>query len=393
MKVSSNDQLSVPRPRGWRLLFGLISLSLGLGLLSMLGLASNQRQFGFSYLTGFTFIASLGTGTLFWIMIHHITDAGWSVVLRRLLENYSKSLPLLLVLFVPIVMNAELVYRWTTSVEESVLAKQSWLNLPFFAIRGAIYLLIWSGLAWWLATTSSRQDATADPASSKRMQGASAPGLIVLALTTTYASFDWLMSLEPTWSSTIFGVYFWAGSIVGSLALLTLAILGLHAAGWLRNTITTEHLHDLGKLMFGFTIFWAYIAFSQYFLIWYANLPEETSYFIARRTGSWNGLSWSLAIGQFLVPFLVLMPRTFKRNAPILGFAAAWILLFHYVDMYWLVMPTLHSEGVRVHWLDLTIPVAMLSGTLALTTWLSLGKPLVPVGDPRLSESLAFHSS
>jgi hypothetical protein len=326
-------------------------------------------------------------------MIHHITDAGWSVVLRRLLENYSQSLVILLILFVPIVLNAGPVYRWTTSVETAVVAKQAWLNLPFFTIRGFLYLSIWAGIALWMARVSHHQDSTGDVHDSKRMQGASAPGLIILALTTTYASFDWLMSLDPTWSSTIFGVYFWAGGIVGSLALLTLSIVLLHAAGWLRNTITTEHLHDLGKLLFGFIVFWAYIAFSQYLLIWYANLPEETSYFIQRRTGSWNAFSWSLAIGHFAVPFVLLMPRTFKRNSRILGFAAAWILIFHYVDIYWLVMPVLDPKGVQFHWLDLTLPLGMLCGTLTFATWIALGKPLIPVGDPRLSESLNFHNS
>ena len=214
----------------------------------------------------------------------------------------------------------------------------------------------------------------------------------MLAFTTTYASFDWIMSLDPTWASTIFGVYFWAGAIVASLALLTLTIVLLHSQGLLQNTITTEHLHDLGKLLFGFTIFWTYIAFSQYLLIWYANLPEETSYFILRRTGTWNIVSWSLAIGHFVVPFLMLMPRTFKRNPLILGLVACWILVFHYVDLYWLIMPTLHRSGFLPHWLDLTVPLAMFSATLALATWLSLGKPLIPVGDPRIQESLSFHN-
>lgn len=392
MKAYANDECSSLRRDGQRSLLGLIAVSAVLGIISLIGLLLDRSQFGFSYLLGFSFVASLGTGALFWVMIHHITGAVWSVVFRRFLEKYSQSLTLLLILFIPILLNAGPVYRWITSSEAIVVAKQSWLNLPFFAIRGFLYLAVWCGLAWWMVMASSRQDAITDRLESKKMHNRSALGLIILAFTTSYASFDWLMTLDPAWSSTIFGVYFWAGGIIGSLALLTLSIVLLHAAGWLRNTITAEHFHDLGKLMFGFIVFWAYIAFSQYFLIWYANLPEETSYFIQRRTGSWNSLSWSLVVGHFVVPFVLLLPRTFKRNPQILGFVAAWILAFHYVDIYWQVMPVLHPRGVQFHWLDLTLPLAMLSGTLALSTWFAIGSKLIPVGDPRLGESLSFQN-
>ncbi len=217
--------------------------------------------------------------------------------------------------------------------------------------------------------------------------------MIVLALTTSLAAFDWLMSLDPHWSSTIFGVYFWAGALVSSLAALILTVLGLRGIGLLRETITTEHLHDLGKLLFGFVIFWAYIAFCQYFLIWYANIPEETRWYVTRRTGVWNTLSWSLLFGHFLVPFTLLLFRSVKRDPFWLGFVAMWILAFHYIDLYWLIMPASGIEGVRPSWLDVSL--ALMRRLSAGRSWqrACATRPLVPVGDAHLAESIAFRNT
>jgi hypothetical protein len=224
------------------------------------------------------------------------------------------------------------------------------------------------------------------------MTATSAWGLVLLALTTSFAATDWLMSLDPHWSSTIFGVYFWISSLLGSLAAVVLLVLGFRSAGWLRDTITIEHLHDLGKLLFGFVIFWAYIAFCQYFLIWYADFPEESHWYAARRLGVWSSMSWSLVLGHFVVPFVLLLFRSTKRSPVWLGFIALWILVFHYVDFCWLIMPALGPEGVKPHWLDvaLLLGLAFLGG--AIIAWACQARPLVPIGDPRLAESLAFRN-
>ena len=177
------------------------------------------------------------------------------------------------------------------------------------------------------------------------MRAISSWGLVLLGLTSSYAGFDWLMSLDPHWASTMYGVYVWAGSLVSSLAALILLTLALRGSGWLGRTVTTEHLHDLGKLLFGFVVFWTYIAFCQYFLIWCANFPEETRWYITRRSGSWNTLSWALCFGHFTVPFFLLLFRSIRRDPFWLGFLAAWILVFHYLDLYWLIMPELYPEG------------------------------------------------
>jgi hypothetical protein len=215
----------------------------------------------------------------------------------------------------------------------------------------------------------------------------------VLGLTTSHAAFDWMMSLDPHWVSTLFGVYFWIGSLLASLAALITIILWLRYLGILRHTITVEHLHDLGKLLFSFVVFWAYIAFSQYFLIWYANLPEETEWYIARRTGDWNILSWGLFFGHFVVPLVILLLRGVRRNPFWLGFMATWILVFHYLDLYWLIMPAIRDATDAPRWIDLPPLLTVLFLYGALVAHACQGRALVPVGDHGLADSIAFHES
>ena len=222
------------------------------------------------------------------------------------------------------------------------------------------------------------------------MARVSAGGLFLLAITSTFAAFDWLMTLDYRWVSTIFGVYFWAGSFVASMAALTLLVVGLRAAGILSKTITVEHLHDLGKLQFGFVIFWAYIAFSQYFLIWYGNLPEETRYFLARRTTQWNGLSWAVMIGNFPIPFLLLVTHGSKRDPIRMAFVSVWLLIFHYLDLYWQTMPTLSVETFQPHWLDIATLLFLLAASIRIVAGACLSRSLIPLKDPRLAESLVF---
>ncbi len=224
------------------------------------------------------------------------------------------------------------------------------------------------------------------------MRRLSCAGLPVLAVTASFAGFDWLMSLEPHWASTMFGVYFWAQSLVSSLAALIVVALVLRGTGWLRQTITVEHLHDLGKLLFGFVVFWTYIAFSQYFLIWYANLPEETSWYIAHRMGTWNTLSWALCFGHFTVPFFLLLFRKTRRDPFWLGFLAVWVLVFHYLDLFWVIMPTPYPEGVLPDWQDASTLAALVLAVGAVVAHGCRVRALVPVGDPHLPGSLAFRN-
>jgi hypothetical protein len=266
-----------------------------------------------------------------------------------------------------------------------------YLNFPFFLARAVLYFGVWAWLALRLSSWSARQDLDKDAGHTRKMRGISAPGMVLLGVTTTFAAFDWIMSLDPHWYSTIFGVYFWAGSIVGSLAAQTVLVILLRSVGVLNAAVTAEHLHDLGKLLFSFVIFWAYIAFSQYFLIWYANIPEETVWYARRLEGGWLGVALALVLGHFALPFVILLSRSAKRNSLVLGLVALGVLGFHYVDLYWQIMPQFLPHNPVIHWLDGATLVAILA-TCGLVVLHGMRRhPLIPVGDPQLEESLQLH--
>jgi hypothetical protein len=276
--------------------------------------------------------------------------------------------------------------------------------VPFFVIRAFCYFVLWGWLAWRMITWSKAQDSTKDPALTKKMQGLSAPGMILLALSSALAGIDWVMSLDFTWFSTMFGVYFWAGAIISSIAAIALIVVLIQRQGLLTRTITPEHLHDLGKLTFAFVIFWAYITFSQYFLTWYAALPEETEWFSNRRwvghaahphLSSWHWVGVFIVFAHVIVPFLILLPRTTKRMPAVLGTVAGWLLAVHALELHWQIMPQSQApeeQQFAPSWLDLTTLAALLGagGFLALRSFRT--QALVPVGDPRLQESLTFQN-
>jgi hypothetical protein len=299
-------------------------------------------------------------------------------------------------LFLPVLLGLHDLYEWShaEAVEQDALLrwKAPFLNVPFFLIRAAIYFGSWSFIAILYYRGSRGQDATGDPKVSARLRRLAGPSIIVLALTQTFASIDWIMSLTPHWYSTMFGVYFFAGSFVGFIALLSVVVGAMRVAGLLESVISADHLHDVGKFLFAFTAFWAYISFSQFFLMWYANLPEETIFYRARMEGSWMQVSVLLLAGHFLAPFFYLMGRSVKRNGATLAVGGAWVLMMHFVDLYWQVMPTLHPEGIRPSVLDVAAFLAVGGCFVAAASWLMRRQALVPLRDPRLAESLAFEN-
>jgi hypothetical protein len=391
-----SDAALLPPAWGRALFIALVGLAALAGAAAATRWSANPRRFAFAYLTAYAFVASVCVGALAWLMIQHLVGAVWSVSIRRLLENLTRPLPWVALLFLPLAVNLDRIYAWAdparVRADPELARKAVWLNPVFFDARAGIYLAAWAALAGLLARASAVQDRTGDPALMNRMRSISSWGLIVLGLTTSLAAFDWLMSLDAHWSSTIFGVYFWAGALVGSLAALILLALALRSAGVLRATITVEHLHDLGKLLFSFVIFWAYIAFCQYFLIWYANFPEEAQWYVTRRSGDWNTLSWSLLFGHFVVPLVLLLPRASKRDPFWLGFVAAWLLAFHYADLYWLIMPALRPEGVEPSGLDAALLLALAFSCGAIVARACQARPLVAKGDPRLAQAIAFRN-
>jgi hypothetical protein len=385
-------------PRLWR---GALAVgAAGLAAALALGLAQGDglRRFAFAYLHGYTYFLTLSVGALFFVALQHITRSSWSVTVRRPAEIVAAGLPLLLVLAVPVLLLVPQLYGWARPVADHHAAalvehKRAWLNAPFFAARLVLYLLLWSWAARHFWRRSVAQDASADPGVTVRLERLSAPFLVAFGLTLTLASFDLVMSLDPTWFSTIFGVYLFAGSVVAFFALLTLLSLGLQRSGRLRGVVTMEHYHDLGKLMFAFTFFWAYIAFSQFLLIWYANLPEETGWLIRRTRTGWAWLAWALLVGHFLLPFAGLVSRYAKRSRPMLAFWAFWLLAMHWLDLWWLILPEHSPQGAPAPWLDLLCWLGVGGLWAAALVRVAGARSLVPRGDPRLAESLRFENA
>ena len=362
--------------------------------LCVVGYFVDRTQLFHSWLTSFVFWLTIALGGLFFTMLHHLVGARWSTVLRRLAESIMGVLPVMAVLFLPLLLGLHELYRWsdaeTVAADHLLAAKQPFLNTTFFIIRAAGYFVVWIVLARLLFGLSLRQDAKPDHAQTRRARIISAPGMILFALTITFAAFDWLMSLDAHWYSTIFGVYVFAGGFLAALAFLTLLVMWLRAGGALREVVTVEHYHDLGKLMFAFVVFWAYMAFSQYFLIWYGNIPEETVWYLHRWEGSWRAVSLLLVFGHFALPFFLLFPQGTKRNPVILTLMALWLLLMHLVDLHWLVLPSLHHHGIHLSWMDAAAWLGI-GGVFVALLWRRLTRhPLVPVGDPALPDSINF---
>ena len=391
------DRATIPPGHAWNRipLVAAVAAVLGVAVCAILG-PSNPKQFFFSWLVSFLFFLSLALGALFFVLIQYASQGGWGIVVRRIGETTFATLPLMALLFLPVLLGRRELFSWAVpgAAEQDALLrwKAPFLNVPFFTIRAAIYFGLWSLIAVLYYRGSHRQDETGDPAVSARLRRFAGPAIIVLALTQTFASVDWIMSLTPHWYSTMFGVYFFAGSFVGFIALLSVAAVATRGAGLLDTVITTEHLHDLGKFLFAFTAFWAYIAFSQFFLMWYGNMPEETIWYKARLEGSWKAVSILLMVGHFGAPFLYLMGRAVKRRGWTLALGGLWLLAMHFVDLYWQVMPTLHPEGVRPSVLDVAAFVAIGGCFLGAAGWLMRRQALVPLRDPRLAESLAFEN-
>ncbi|MEI8258171.1 MAG: hypothetical protein WCJ30_21040, partial [Deltaproteobacteria bacterium] len=283
----------------------------------------------------------------------------------------------------------------------ALTGKRPFLNVPFFLVRVGLYFAAWIFISMRMFGFSTKQDASKDPKLTVRAERFSPVALMATALTFTFAAFDWLMSLNPFWYSTIFGVWIFAGSILVAHAVITLVTLSLRSAGFLGNAVTVEHYHDLGKLSFGFTVFWAYIGFSQFFLIWYASIPEETVFFHQRwGVGPWKTVSMAILIVHFVFPFLLMMSRNIKRRPGILAIGVSVLVVMHLVEMYWIVMPNFvprvglePGDVLQLHWLDLTSLLGIGGVYLALVFRQMTQHKLIPVGDPRLARSLAFENA
>ncbi len=362
----------------------------GLGL-SLIGAIFWPRQLSFSWLFAFAYFFTLCAGCLFWIIVHYATDAEWSVVVRRQLENIVSLFPLLALFFVPILLLRHQLYEWMNippGQDPTLDAKHAYLNWTFFLVRAAIFFAFFVTSGFLLRKYSVLQDKDGNPRFTVKMRKVAFTSLPLFGLALTFGAFDWLMSLNYHWFSTMWGVYIFAGAAGSSMSLLVLVITALRNAGYLKEVVTLEHYHIMGKWMLAFSVFWAYIGFSQYMLIWYANIPEETEYFILRNTESWWLLSTFLVIGRFFVAFAILLLRSVKKRPQQLCYMAGWIVLMQLLDMYIVILPVLHRTGVHLSILDF-IPLIGIGATLGFFYLRIIGKTsLFPIRDPRLIESL-----
>jgi hypothetical protein len=362
----------------------------------------------YAYHVGFVFATGIALGALGFVMVLYLTNGGWGVTIRRQFENLCRpsTFLILAILGLPMLFFGEYLFKWQDPAytQGDVLydIKKPFLNQFFFLGRYIAYFATWIGLSYAMNKLSRDVDDDGDKWKFLKAQRISHWGMVLYALTVAFAGFDWLMSLDYHFFSTMWGVYFFAGNFLSAICLATLILIALTSFGRLRGVVTNEHLHDLGKLLFGFTVFWAYIAFCQYFLIWYANIPEETSWVMARREPGWMTISTLLVIGKFIVPFIFLLPRPVRRKPITLTVAAVWLLAMHLVEMFWIVRPQLTEPAVEgaaktfyyggplvLQWIDFVGPLAP---ALLILGWMlrqvATG-PLIPIRDPRLSWSLS----
>ncbi len=416
------------------------------------------RRFFFAYLVSYAFFLSIALGGIAFVLMQHLTRAGWSVSTRRAAEAMGATMPILAALAAPIVvslfLNNGALYRWAQPVpahvegesqanatqpgaerlveqkpagtdgeqvanspdrqelktehpsahgvpplDEIILKKRIWLNPVFFTIRLIIYFAFWCWLAMYYWRQSVLQDRNDDFRITERLQTLSGPLTLVFFFTLTFAAFDLIMSLDPHWYSTIFGIYFFTGCMLAVFASLVLVFTLLQRLGYMTSSVNTEHYHDMGKWLFAWTFFWGYIAFSQFMLIWYSNIPEETSWFVHRgastRLQDVNGWSWvslALLFGQFLIPFPGLLSRWVKRKKGSLVFWACWILVFHWIDVWWMISPELNGR-FYIPILEIVCFIGI-AGLWFATYLRFLNKaPLRPLHDPRLSEALVFQNA
>lgn len=350
-----------------------------------------------SYLVAFCYWTGLGVAALILLCIFHASHARWMVVLRRAIESIPAALWLMVPLFLPIAVGMAHLYPWVeppAGLSEHELGllehKRAYLNPPFFLLRAALYFGCWVLVAELLRRWSVRQDESGDGELTSKQRRLGAGALPALAVTLTFASVDWLMSLEPLWFSTVFGVYFFAGSFVSAIAVVTLCAALAFRRELDGGLATPEHLHSLGKLLFAFVCFWAYIAYSQYMLMWIADLPEEVPWYLARTGSGWRRVALLLFVGHFVVPFVALLSARLKRRPGPLAALAGWILLMHFVDLYWVVMPALHRDAPRVHWTDFSAFFGVGGAAVAFALFRLRGGYAVPVRDPFLAASVRY---
>jgi hypothetical protein len=361
----------------------------GIGsVLLLAGLFVNSEQFFRSYLWAYVFCIGVASGSLAWLMLQYLTGGAWGVVIRRPAEAAARTLPLLAVMFIPILLGIPKLYEWSHAGVHLHPHKAAYLNAPFFIGRTVVYFGGWLLLSFLLNKWSAREDRDGGTAAHGKLATISAPGLIFWAFTITFMAIDWLLSINPHWFSTIFGLLVLAGQGLSSMAFLIALMVGLSARAPMNAVLTHRHLHDLGKFLLALTMVWAYFSYSQFLIIWAANLPEEIPWYLTRLRNGWQYVAVLLVIGHFALPFALLLSRDIKRNFRLLRGIAIFILCMRLVDLYWVVAPDFRKGGFGVSWMDFVAPVGLFGIWLAYFFLQLEKRPLMPVNDPGLVEAL-----
>jgi hypothetical protein len=364
----------------------------GLGLLATaIGFVTNAEQFYRSYLIAYIFVLGIPLGSLVLLMVHHLTGGGWGIVIRRSFEAAARTIPLMAVLFLPIVFGMHTLYEWThadvVATDAIVAEKSIYLNTTGFLVRAVIYFAIWSLLALVLTRMSARQDS--EEVHFSRFENIAGPGVLIYALTITFASVDWVMSLDPHWFSTLFGLWIMVGQALTALAFTIVIAFLMSRDGRMASAITTDKFHDYGKLLFAFIMLWAYLSYSQFLIIWSANLPEEIPYYLQRIGGGWGVVTMIVILGHFVLPWTLLLFRPTKRASTRLVAVAAFMLVMRFIDVFWLVGPWVSHGHFAIHWLDITAAFGLLGLVVGVICHNLRSRAIVPVGDPYLAEALA----
>jgi hypothetical protein len=372
---------------------GTVAAVVGL-ILAAVGFAiGGLERFYQAYLVAYTFWLGLSLGSLALLMVQHLTGGAWGVVIRRPLEAAVSTLPAMALLFLPIVPGMHDLYHWThpEALNDPVIAaKAAYLNTPFFLLRAAFYFAAWIGISQLLLKWSREQDATGDPVFASKLTYLSAGGLLVYTLTITFAITDWLMSVNPHWFSTMWGPLFMVGQALGALALAINVLVLLSATAPMNRVLSTSHFHDLGKFLFAFLMMWAYLTFSQFLIVYSANLQEEVPHYLARWQGGYQYVTMALVVLHFVVPYVILLSRDVKRDTTRLRGVAAWLLVMRFVDHYMQVAPEFHEE-LSVSVIDLALPIALGGIFLTLYAMRLKTQPLLPLHDVGLEKALTHH--
>lgn len=352
------------------------------------GFFLSREHFFRAYLVAYLFWFGVGLGCLGILMIHHVAGGRWSAAIRRLLESGTRTLPLMALLFLPMLLGLHDLYEWARPEDVAhdpiLQAKSPYLNVPFFIIRAAIYFAVWLLLARFLNRWSTEQDARCDPKLLVRMELLSRGGLVAMFLTMSFASVDWAMSIEPHWYSTIYGVIFIGGQLLAAMAFVIQIAARLVTRGPLTEVITAKQFHDYGKLLLAFVMLWAYFNFSQLIIIWSGNLPEESPWYMKRMEGGWQYVGVAIILFHFVLPFVILLSRDIKKRAGLLAGVALFVFVMRFVDMYWLIIPAFSPKVFSVHWVDAAAVFGMGGVWVWFFVWQLRRYPLVPLHDPAL---------